>query len=305
MCGFVLAAVADVGDALEFATEDLRSSREVVLAAVKINGMALLHAAQELRSDRDVVLAAVMQNGHALEWAAEEIRADPDFVLEAVSVGGWALAHADEEIRAQREVVLAAVKHTGRALRFAASRLQADREVVLAAVETDGFALEYASEELRADRQVVLTAVMQNGWALQFACRELMIKDDGLCFAAARQDRHVIGSLFTDGEHEMQVYRAAGQSKIAVEGSFAPTCTVLILEIKQAADGRDVIAYQVTIGMGGRTAEGALSLDCTVGDIAREISLAADDQIVYLMLPNSDKPVSPMKELSPLIDFIF
>ena len=39
------------------------TSREVVLAAVAQNGEALLYASDELRADREVVLAAVAQHG--------------------------------------------------------------------------------------------------------------------------------------------------------------------------------------------------------------------------------------------------
>ena len=59
----VLAAVQQSGEALQFASEELKADREVVLAAVQQDGLALEHASEELRANREVVLAAVKQKG--------------------------------------------------------------------------------------------------------------------------------------------------------------------------------------------------------------------------------------------------
>ena len=171
----VLAAVRQNGQALEYAAPAFRADRDVVLTAVRqdelslIHGSALQYAADALKADREVVLAAVRQHGDALEYAAEELRADREVVLAAVTQNGWALWYAADELKADKEVVLAAVEQFGEALKFAADELKADREVVLAAVEQFGSALKFAAAALKADREVVLAAVTQNGWALQLA----------------------------------------------------------------------------------------------------------------------------------------
>jgi hypothetical protein len=53
-----MAAVAQYGLALFFASDELRGDREVVMAAVAQNGRALEHASDEFRGDREVVMAA-------------------------------------------------------------------------------------------------------------------------------------------------------------------------------------------------------------------------------------------------------
>ena len=70
------------------------SSRDEVLEAVKQDGNALKFASDELKGDRVVVMEAVKQNGWALEYAAEELRGDREVVLEAVKQSGWALQYA-------------------------------------------------------------------------------------------------------------------------------------------------------------------------------------------------------------------
>merc|ERR1712012_1188973 len=80
----VLAAVTQDGDALRFASEDLKNDREVVLAAATSRGRALELASEDLKNDRDVVLAAVSQLGDALLYASEDLKNDRDFVLAAI-----------------------------------------------------------------------------------------------------------------------------------------------------------------------------------------------------------------------------
>ena len=48
---------------LEFASQELRSDKEVVLEAVKNCGSALEFASQNLRRDEEIVYSAVKNNG--------------------------------------------------------------------------------------------------------------------------------------------------------------------------------------------------------------------------------------------------
>ena len=72
------------GCALEDATEALHADRAFVLQAVKQNGQAIQYAAGERCTESEFVLEAVKMDGCALEDAAEALHADRDVVLEAV-----------------------------------------------------------------------------------------------------------------------------------------------------------------------------------------------------------------------------
>jgi len=65
----VLAAVAQSGWALEYASKELRRDREVALTAVAQKGSALKCVPEELKADREVVLRAIAQDGQALKYA--------------------------------------------------------------------------------------------------------------------------------------------------------------------------------------------------------------------------------------------
>ena len=96
--------------------EQLKQTYNFMLEAVKQDGQALQFADPSLRSNRAVVLEAVKQNGQALEWTDPSLRNDRAVVLEAVRQDGWALEFADPSLRNDCAVVLEAVKQDGRVL---------------------------------------------------------------------------------------------------------------------------------------------------------------------------------------------
>ncbi|MDB4655767.1 DUF4116 domain-containing protein [Flavobacteriales bacterium] len=169
--------------------------KEIVLQAVKNNGEALRYASEELRADKEVVLEAVKNKtyrGSALEFASEELKADKDILFElankdllnAQQKASWKSPHGNvdalqvfkegsEESKADREIVLEAVKKHDTCLSYASEELKADKEVVLEAVKAFGASMNHASKELRADKEFVLEAIKHGGDASQYASREL------------------------------------------------------------------------------------------------------------------------------------
>ena len=77
-----MTAVANKGEALRFAAEELKGDREVVMAAAANNGAAFRFAAEGLRGDRDVVMQAVSQDSSAVIFVAKEVWGD-DEVMQA------------------------------------------------------------------------------------------------------------------------------------------------------------------------------------------------------------------------------
>ena len=198
-------AVAQNGQALQYASDELKGDRAIVLAAVSCDKgawRALSYASSEMKKDREVVTAAVQQNGSALQFAAPVLKCDRGVVLEAVAQNGSMLKHASGQLRSDRGVVwkactfngafradllkyasdelkgdrdfmLEAVKQKYSSLPYASEQLRGDRDFMLEAVKQDSSALEYASVQLRGDRDLVLEAVKQAGQALQYASDEL------------------------------------------------------------------------------------------------------------------------------------
>merc|ERR1712194_867406 len=76
----VLAAVSKNGDALQWASADLKADREIVLAAVSNDGFALQYASADLKADREIVVIAVSKNGNSLQYASADLKADREFL---------------------------------------------------------------------------------------------------------------------------------------------------------------------------------------------------------------------------------
>ena len=102
-------AINNNGDALAFASEELKNNKEIVLSAancdycttialsnaskglqedsnfvlqiVKLDGLSLLFASSDLRENREIVIAAVQQNQNVFEYIQPTFQNDPD-VLE-------------------------------------------------------------------------------------------------------------------------------------------------------------------------------------------------------------------------------
>ena len=89
------------------------------MEAVKQHGNALTYASAELRGDREIVMEAVKQNGHALGEVSAELKDDREIVLAAVASNHHALVHATMKLRRDREIVLHAIAQSAHAMQFA------------------------------------------------------------------------------------------------------------------------------------------------------------------------------------------
>ena len=80
------------------------------MAAVQQDGQALAYASEEMRGDKDVVLAALKQDGYALRYVSYKVRLDAEVVRAAVEQTGVghfsSLCNDYPKIREDKEVVL-------------------------------------------------------------------------------------------------------------------------------------------------------------------------------------------------------
>ena len=196
------AAITDRGEAVRYASDELRNDKEVAMLAVCKDGCALEYVSTQLRSDKEVVAAAVTKEGAlAFRYASDELRDDKEVGLIAVTKDGRALQYASTHLRSDKEVVAAAITDRGEAVRYASDELRDDKEVAMLAVCKDGCALEYVSTQLRSDKEVVAAAVTDRGEAVRYASDE-MRDDKEVAMLAVNNDglalRHVSMQLRND-----------------------------------------------------------------------------------------------------------
>ena len=173
---------------------------KIVHRAVRQHGLPLQYASESLRSNREVVLSAVRKYGLALRHASKALRSDLEVVLTAVKYDGLALQHASNALRSNQKVVLAAVRNNALALRYASEALRSNPNVVLVAMDSQyfpSFAIASASKGLRLDRDFMLKAVRQNSGSMNFA-RESLLLDRDFLLEAVRQNGRVFSSIPRD-----------------------------------------------------------------------------------------------------------
>jgi hypothetical protein len=205
---FMLEAVKKRGLALQYASDWLRDTMEVVLAAVKQDALALKYASDWLKDNDLIVLAAVERNGSALKYASHQRKNHNKMVLAAVTQYGGAIEYASNRLKENKDIILAAVIDDGLTLKEASDHLKQDKTVVLAAVTQDGLALEYASDHLKQDKAVVLAAVKQNGQAFKFTSLELQ-NDKEIALAAVMQDKSILEHVPFELQNDKDIILAA------------------------------------------------------------------------------------------------
>jgi hypothetical protein len=158
--------------------------RIMVLAAVAQNGLALQFASEKLRADPDVVKIAVDQNPKSLEHAdLHRMRADSrQHWLGEVGKNGMLLQNAPDAIKQDRIVVLAAMNQNGLAFKHIPHDVKSGlrREALLAAVAQNGLALQFGSAQLRADPDIVAAALAQNPQAISHVNCTFLEHSDGI-----------------------------------------------------------------------------------------------------------------------------
>eukprot|EP00931_Biecheleriopsis_adriatica_P036781 TRINITY_DN21150_c0_g1_i1.p1 TRINITY_DN21150_c0_g1~~TRINITY_DN21150_c0_g1_i1.p1 ORF type:complete len:955 (-),score=246.14 TRINITY_DN21150_c0_g1_i1:133-2997(-) len=158
------------GEALKYASPELRADEALVLEATKHFGSAFANAAPELKTSREFVLKAVATHGAALAAAPDSFRNDKSFLVEAAKLGaGSALQGSSSSFRADRNLILEMVDHDPQSYMFASEDLLNDKNFALAVAKRNGKALKYMLPNFRADPDIVRAAVSRDPGAAQFA----------------------------------------------------------------------------------------------------------------------------------------
>ena len=66
------------GQALYFASQELRADRECVKAAVENKGIIIKYASKELQEDKEIAMIAVKQDKKAFYFISENLQKDED-----------------------------------------------------------------------------------------------------------------------------------------------------------------------------------------------------------------------------------
>jgi len=232
---FVQPMVQMHGEALKFATNDLKGDKDVVFAALQKIGSLQGLTVDHYTTVKDLVLTALNSNDKALEYATDELKGDRDVVFRAFRQMG----HTVEDHMSVRDVVLTAVKKTGTALQYASPELKADREVVEAAVANNGNAWILASDDMRKDKHILFKAFTKQGVNVDqnMTTKDLLLakfKTQGFAF------QHVADSLKSDKVFVLQVVSIFGEALEFADRQLKADKQVILAAIKS----RDEAAFE-------------------------------------------------------------
>lgn len=211
---------------------DLRDNKDVVLRAVRFNPQALQYASEKMRSDLDVITEAVKRDwdlfqftcirlvkegdvdwstsslpeasgilpeyerefvvNNAFRFAGVKLRQNEGFVLSILKMQeGMAFSYVSKKLKSDREFLVKAVSTGYRVLSYVDEAFQNDKKIVLAAVQSSGIALRWASSRLKADKEVVLAAIKQRPCALYDA--DVVLRNSKeFILEAMKQDKTVL-----------------------------------------------------------------------------------------------------------------
>ena len=176
------AAVEVYGGALEFASERLRDTAEIVRAAVSRDGLALKYASDRLRDDETFMRDAIEVDFHNIRYASERLRDDEAFIRKLIKEEDHrALKYASERLRHDDEFVFAAVRDDYNSVEYASSRLKTEplfvRAFVKLVLENDGgprsYKIHSGQGELSYLEEYLLDLLKKNAEALAEARSQL------------------------------------------------------------------------------------------------------------------------------------
>ena len=176
----LLAMVRCCGEALSYASPELKQDKDLVRIAVATTGESLHFAHKSLQKDRELVELGMSTNPNVFRIAGKMLRKEPDLAKRAIDADIDLIRYCDPDLLQNLEFMKYCVQKRASLLRYSKARL--DRKIYLAALERDGLVLEFLAEKaLRGfrsrrgdvercdDEEFVRAAVRQNGMALAFA----------------------------------------------------------------------------------------------------------------------------------------
>ncbi|CAE6945496.1 unnamed protein product, partial [Symbiodinium sp. KB8] len=174
------------GEALAYATEELRRDRDLALAAVRQNGKALRHVRGALLGDEEVVELAMASDPFALARAGKAARKNQKLAAKALNADPDMIRFLHPDLLKNEAFLMPHVAKNGLLLKYVRLR---SAKMASAAVEQNPLALEFCKKH-HITETMVMTAVGQNGLALRFVPAQFAVRQ--VVLAAVCQDPRAV-----------------------------------------------------------------------------------------------------------------
>lgn len=166
--------------------KDLQNNKEVVLFAVQSNGDALQYASINLKEDKEVVLAAVGNKASALKYANKKYKTDTDIIAEIIIKNPSEFAKVEyqtdlpkEDIKAYYlNIIQKAVSLDSKFIEKLTETATKSKSkefkdfyanIAILVVKVDGLLLKDLSPILKKNKEIIIEAMFNNQDALEHA----------------------------------------------------------------------------------------------------------------------------------------
>lgn len=165
-------SIAHDGQEIHKLSFSYRNKLKIMKIACAVNGFNLCYASDKLKSNKDLVLVATQTSPRAIKYAHPKFLLDNDLMLELIKRDGMAIEAAPEEFKSNIQYATIAIKSNPNSLYYLQQHKDND-ELVSLAIEIDPMSLQYASGRLKDDENIVKKAINYNPLAIKNASARL------------------------------------------------------------------------------------------------------------------------------------
>ncbi len=166
---------------------DFNNYRDFAIKFLNENGNALENASDELKSDHDIVIVAVRQNSYALSYANYKLQHNKEFIIKVLKHNGLAIQYVGKELKNDIDIIIAAVSQDGNAIQYVSDVILKDKELVLKCVESNWKCLIQLINRTKLEESWLIEAYRQDPSSLQTLNHQNFLPHDWLLETIEKQ----------------------------------------------------------------------------------------------------------------------
>jgi len=162
---------------LETLADKWKRDIDVVMTACKNNGYAIKYASEDLKSNRELARIVLSSQGLQLSEFSESIKNDKELVEIAVKINGYAFRSASNELKNDREYVLYLAENTPIVFGLSSDEIKSDFELIQKFLPRNQTLYYELPIDLRSNKELAIKTIEMNGLGV-FICLSDDLKKD-------------------------------------------------------------------------------------------------------------------------------
>lgn len=162
---------------LQLLADKWKNDFDVVMAACKDNGYAIKYASENLRSNKDLARIVLSRQGLELSKFSEAIKNDKELVEIAVKSTGYAFRDASNELKNDREYVLYLAENDPIVFGLSSDEIKSDFELIQKFLPRNQILYQELPKELRSNKDLAVKTIEMNGLGVFILLSDELKKD--------------------------------------------------------------------------------------------------------------------------------